>query len=71
LVAFTAEGFDSDEFKSGGLHEKHAVATENLGNISAVAWRQRKTKKPCVEMASHRTFLKHTDFRLKRNYVRA
>jgi hypothetical protein len=23
-----------DDFKSGGLHEKHAVATWNLGTIS-------------------------------------
>jgi hypothetical protein len=37
--------------KSGGLHEKHAVATWNLGTISAFALRQRKTKKSCVEMA--------------------
>jgi hypothetical protein len=27
LVAFTAKGLSYDEFKSGGLHEKHAVAT--------------------------------------------
>jgi hypothetical protein len=26
-----------DQFKSGGLHEKHAVATWNLGTISAFA----------------------------------
>jgi hypothetical protein len=39
--------------KSGGLH---AVATWNLGTISAFAWRQRKTKKTCVEMAGRRTF---------------
>jgi hypothetical protein len=26
-VAFTAERFDSDEFKLGRLHEKHAVIT--------------------------------------------
>jgi hypothetical protein len=42
--------------KLGGLHEKHAVATWNLGTISAFVWRQRKTKKTCVEMAGHRTF---------------
>jgi hypothetical protein len=35
----------------GGLHEKHAVATWNLGTVSAFAQRQRKTKKTCVEMA--------------------
>jgi hypothetical protein len=28
--------------KSGGLHEKHAVATWNLGTISVFASRQRK-----------------------------
>jgi hypothetical protein len=37
IVAFRAEGFNFDEFKSGGLHEKHAVATGNLGTISAFA----------------------------------
>jgi hypothetical protein len=26
-----------DEFKSGGLHERHAVAAWNLGTISAFA----------------------------------
>ena len=31
--------------KSGGLHEKHVVATWNLGTISAFAYRQRETKK--------------------------
>jgi hypothetical protein len=41
--------------KLGGLHEKHAVATWNLGTISAFASRQRKTKKTCVEMAGRRT----------------
>jgi hypothetical protein len=25
-VPFTAKGFNFDEFKSGGLHEKHSVA---------------------------------------------
>ena len=32
-------------FKSGGLHEKHAVATGTLGTISAFAFRHRETKK--------------------------
>jgi hypothetical protein len=27
LVALTAMGLNFDEFKSGGIHEKHAVAT--------------------------------------------
>jgi hypothetical protein len=38
--------------KSGWLHEKHAVATWNLGTISAFYLKsERKTKKTCVEMA--------------------
>jgi hypothetical protein len=28
-VAFTAKWFHFDEFKQGGLHDKHAVATGN------------------------------------------
>jgi hypothetical protein len=48
--------------KLGGLHEKHAVATWNLGTVSAFALRQRKTKKICVEMAGRRTFRMHTDY---------
>jgi hypothetical protein len=30
--------------KKGDLREKHAVATWNLGNISAFAWTQRKSQ---------------------------
>jgi hypothetical protein len=37
LVALPARELNFDEFKSGGLHEKHAVATWNLGTISAFA----------------------------------
>jgi hypothetical protein len=37
MVAFAAETLDLDRLKSGGLHEKHASATWNLGNISAFA----------------------------------
>lgn len=33
-LAFTAEGFDSGEFKSGGMNEKQAVAVGNLGIIA-------------------------------------
>jgi hypothetical protein len=61
LVASTASGY-FDKFKSGGLHERHAVATWNLGTISAFAYRQRKTKKTCVEMTGRRTFRIHTDY---------
>ena len=32
------------KFKSGGLHERHVVATGNLGTISAFAYRYRETK---------------------------
>jgi hypothetical protein len=37
LVTFTVERFKFDEFQSGGLHEKYALATWNLGTISAFA----------------------------------
>jgi hypothetical protein len=37
LVVLTARELNFDEFKSGRLHEKHAVATWNLGTISALA----------------------------------
>jgi len=33
------------KFKSGGLHERHVVATWKLGTISAFACRHRETKK--------------------------
>jgi len=36
-------------FKSGGLHEKHVVATWNVGNrLAAFAYRHRETKKKPV-----------------------
>ena len=36
----------TNKFKSGGLHEKHAVATWNVGNrLSAFACRHRETEK--------------------------
>jgi hypothetical protein len=37
VVALSAEELNFDKFKSGGLHERHAVATWNLGTISAFA----------------------------------
>jgi hypothetical protein len=37
LMALAAMELNFDEFKSGGLHEKHAVTTWNLGTISAFA----------------------------------
>ena len=33
------------KFKSGGLHERHVVATGKMGTISAFACRHRETKK--------------------------
>jgi hypothetical protein len=36
-IILVALELNFDEFKSGGLHEKHAVATWNLGTISAFA----------------------------------
>jgi hypothetical protein len=38
-VILTARERNFGEFKSGGLHEKHAVATWNLGTISAFAYK--------------------------------
>jgi hypothetical protein len=37
LVAFTASQLNFDDFKSGGLNEKHPVATHNLETMSALA----------------------------------
>ena len=51
----------TNKFKSGGLHEKHLVATWNLGAISAFAYRHRETKKNlCRGGRSHD--LPNTDF---------
>jgi hypothetical protein len=36
-MAFKADRFSFDKFKSGGLHEKHAVAIWNMEIISASA----------------------------------
>jgi hypothetical protein len=37
LVVLAAMGLNVEEFKSGRLHEKHAVATWKLGTVSAFA----------------------------------
>ena len=39
------------EFKSGGLHDKHVVATRSLGNH--LAYRHRETKKNLYFHPSH------------------
>jgi len=45
------------KFKSGGLHEKHVVATWNLGNhLNICLQTQGKRRKTCVEMVGRRTF---------------
>jgi hypothetical protein len=38
-VILTARERNFEEFKSGGLHEKHAIATWNLETISAFAYK--------------------------------
>jgi hypothetical protein len=35
----------TNKFKSGGLHEKHVVATWDVGTISAFAYRHKETKR--------------------------
>jgi hypothetical protein len=35
LGGLRTKGFNSEEFKTPGRHEKHAAATWNLGTVSA------------------------------------
>ena len=44
------------KFKSGGLYEKHVVATWNLGNHLTFAFGTEKPRKTCVEVVGRRTF---------------
>jgi hypothetical protein len=60
LVTLAALELNLDEFKKGRLHEKHAVATWNLGTILAFAWRQ-KNPETCVVTTGRRTFGIRTD----------
>ena len=46
----------TNKFKSGGLHEKHVMATRNLENHLNICFQRRETKKICVEVAGRRTF---------------
>jgi hypothetical protein len=55
--AFTADGFDLDEFRATGLNESQAVAIWKLETISAVLLEHRKTMKTCVETTGCRIFL--------------
>jgi hypothetical protein len=50
-MAFTTYGFVCDDFKSGGLHEKHAVTPWYLGTISEFASRWKKSIKPVSRWA--------------------
>jgi len=55
------------KFKTGGLHEKHVVATWNLGNhLSILLIDTGKPRKTCVEMAGRRT-LKFTKLQTLKN----
>jgi hypothetical protein len=38
----------SKKFKSGGLHEKHAVGTWSLGNHLSIRLYERKPRKTCI-----------------------
>jgi len=54
--------FVTTKFKSGGLHEKHVVATWNVGNrLSAFAYRHRETKKNLCRCGRSQD-LPNTDF---------
>lgn len=46
LGAFIGEGFNSEEFQPGGLHEKHTVAAWNLGNHLNICLKTGKPRKP-------------------------
>ena len=44
------------EFQAGGLHEKHVVATWNVGNHLSICFLGTgKPRKTCVEVAGRRT----------------
>jgi hypothetical protein len=49
----------STVFKSGGLHEKHAVATWNSGATKEFALKLRKTKKTYVDTDGRSTLRVH------------
>jgi hypothetical protein len=42
------------------MNLNHAVVTGKNGNISAFAWRRRKTEKTCVKITNHKIFQMHT-----------
>jgi hypothetical protein len=62
LVALTAMELNFDEFKSGGLHKRHAVATWTLGNNLNICLKTEENQEnQDVEIADRKTFWMHTD----------
>jgi hypothetical protein len=61
FVVFTVEGFNSDEFKLGGLHHKHVLANFEVENNLIIFLKTRGNKETFIEMADRRTFRMHTD----------
>jgi hypothetical protein len=61
-MCLTAMELNFYEFKSVLLHEIRALGTFSLGTISALTYRQRKTKKTCVQLACLMTVEMYTDF---------
>jgi hypothetical protein len=55
-MALTVMGFSFDELKSGGLSEKHTVASWNLRTIAALAQREENQRR------DGRTFRMRTGF---------
>jgi len=59
----------STEFKLGRLHEKHVVATWNVGNhLSAFAYRNRETKENLCRCLTKRQFYKYENIVVKFMY---
>jgi hypothetical protein len=61
FVVFTVEVVNYDEFKMGGLHQKHILATWKLRTISEFVLRQEETKETCIDVAGRRIFRVHTN----------
>jgi hypothetical protein len=51
-MAFTAEGFDSDACKPGGLREKNFVETWNLRNLRIVLKTEGQHENPLTDVQS-------------------
>jgi hypothetical protein len=62
LAPLTAKGCKFEACKSGGRHEKHAVATWNLRNIYlSFRLKAEGNQKPYGDVADRRTFRVHAD----------